>query len=80
MASTTVGTSETTIVFSVGAKGIIQNLGSGNIYISRSSGVTSASGLEIQPDKAYEIPSSIGGTWYVISDTAGTDVRYEEVN
>jgi hypothetical protein len=56
---------------------LIQNLGTGIVYVDGNSAVTTATGVKIVSGATLIIsgPNSVGAL-YLISDTAATDVRY----
>ena len=60
----------------------IQNLGPGIVYIDTDPAVTTSSGFKLIVGATYETPRQTdqgSGPFYVISDTAATDVRTLEV-
>lgn len=80
----TVGVTATPLVFGGGDTPLIQNLGPGTVYLGRDDTVTAGSGIQLGVGAAYEFPSDLGvsgsSTVYLVSDAAGTDVRYMVVN
>jgi hypothetical protein len=56
---------------------LIQNLGTGNLYVDGNPAVTTSTGVKIAAGTSLTIvgPDFIGAP-YLISDTAATDVRY----
>lgn len=63
-----------------GARVVVQNLGPGVIFLSRSADVDPAGpGIKVDVDVAYEFPGATSATYFVTSDTDGTDVRVEYV-
>lgn len=56
---------------------LIQNLGTGIVYVDGDPAVTTATGVKIAAATTLTIsgPDSVGAL-YLISDTAATDVRY----
>lgn len=80
----TVGTTVTPLGFGGGDTPLIQNLGPGTVYMGRDDTVTVGNGVRLGVGDAYEFPSDLGAsgssTVYLVSDAAGTDVRYMVVN
>lgn len=70
----TVGTTAVEIPGASGSIQAVQNLGPGVVYLG-GAGVTTANGLKIDVDQTYEPAVPFSGDRYVVSDTAGTDVR-----
>lgn len=56
---------------------LIQNLGTGIVYVDGDPAVTTATGVKIAAGTTLTVvgPDSVGAL-YLISDTAATDVRY----
>jgi hypothetical protein len=56
---------------------LIQNLGTGIVYVDGDPGVTTATGVKITAGTSITIsgPDSLGSL-FLVSDTAATDVRY----
>jgi len=56
---------------------LIQNLGTGNLYVDGDPAVTTATGVKIAAAASLTIsgPDSLGSL-FLISDAASTDVRY----
>ena len=56
---------------------LIQNLGTGNLYVDGNSAVTTSTGVKIATGTSLTIigPDDLGEL-FLISDTAATDVRY----
>jgi hypothetical protein len=56
---------------------LIQNLGTGNLYVDGNPVVTTATGVKIAAGTSLTVigPDDVGAL-YLISDTAATDVRY----
>jgi hypothetical protein len=56
---------------------LIQNLGTGNLYVDNKPAVTTSTGVKIATGTSVTVPSPDNvGALYLISDTAATDVRY----
>jgi hypothetical protein len=61
---------------------VLQNLGPGSIYFDTESDVTTATGMKLVVDDAYETPVStvgVGGNLFLVADQDNTDVRYMAV-
>lgn len=59
----------------VGQTLMIQNLGPGNVYVDATNAVTADTGIKIGIGGGWEIQNWTGGSIYLISDLANTDVR-----
>lgn len=81
MTAVTVGTSEVAVTFNRRSAPIIQNLGTDNVYWSRTSGVTASSGVEVPADSSFQFNMALmesgGPVVYMIADAADQDVRVE---
>ena len=56
---------------------LIQNLGSGALYVDGNHAVTTATGVKIPANTSLTIPGpDIIGSIYLVADAASTDVRY----
>lgn len=77
----TVGTAAVPVPYDSDSRLSLQNLGPGILYIDTQATVTAATGVQIAVGGGYESPvvGDRGGKFYLISDTANTDVRYMEV-
>lgn len=83
---TTVGTAAVRLAVSHDAGVLIQNLGSGNLYVDRDPNVSAASGVKVAADSEVSFLRNLsvgggdeGADLYMIADAAGTDVRYVEL-
>jgi hypothetical protein len=56
---------------------LIQNLGTGSLYVDGNPAVTTSTGVKIATGTSLTVssPDNVGAL-YLISDTASTDVRY----
>lgn len=80
MAAITVGNvTAVDIPVAQGAGLIVQNLGTGNVYLGNDSTVTTLTGIKLLPGANYEYPRQVNegaGAVWAIADAAGQDVRY----
>lgn len=73
----TVGTTPVEIIISSNDVDI-QNLGTGNVYVSRSETVaTTGPGIEIGTGEVYSFTNLNGVPFWLVADAAGQDVRIE---
>lgn len=82
MAAITVGTSSVQLTgFDSSSRIIIQNLGVADIYFGAASTVTTSNGVKIAAGGSFEFFGRMHGTpaVWLISGTAGQDVRWTEV-
>ena len=82
MANITVGTSAVQIAYDPERILVIQNLGTGNVYIDHDPSVTTSTGFKLAADAVYEYPRQLNlgeGAVWIIGDAADTDVRLLEV-
>lgn len=56
---------------------MVQNLGTGTVYLGSDLNVTSANGIQLLPGASMVIPTR--GPTFAISTSASTDVRYWEI-
>lgn len=55
---------------------VIQNLGPGAVFMDASNTVAPSTGIKIPVNGAYEFLDWRGGSLFIVSDAADTDVRY----
>ncbi len=82
MAAVSVGTTAVEVTgWSHGDRIWVQNLGSAPVYYGRTSGVTTATGIQIAAagSVTFAAPAERVGHIFLISGTAGQDVRWEVV-
>lgn len=76
----TVGTDPVHLDVAHDATPLIQNLGSGNLYIEATQAdCTTTSGLKLAAGDIYQYPLPLNegaGDVWLVADAAGTDVRY----
>lgn len=79
MSKVTVGTAAVALGYdhrnSSGGGLVVQNLGTGTIYLDTDSTVAVGTGLKVTSGSSFTFPKAPGAL-YAISDAAGTDVRY----
>jgi len=74
----TVGTTAVSLGLDSQSTPVIQNLGPGVVYMDNTEDVTTATGLRLAVGDTYEFFRDLnqaGGEIFLVSDTAGTDVR-----
>ena len=75
----TVGTAPVELPLGVTTTPVIQNLGPGTVYFDGSNEVTTGTGIQVPLNGSYEFPRDLGlggGTIWLVSTEAATDVRY----
>ena len=75
----TVGTTAVALPVAPGLQPWVQNLGTGTVYIDNHPNVATTTGVKLVVGAIFNFTEQIsehGGTVYLISDTASTDVRY----
>lgn len=55
---------------------VLQNLGPGDVYFDFDGAVTTGTGVKIAAGGGYELPRASARPLWVVSDQAGTDLRY----
>ena len=79
MAKIVVGTAVVRLTVEGASSPVLQNLGGGTIYIDHDPAVTAATGMKVAVGATFSFLEPIsedGGAVYLVSDAAGTDVRY----
>lgn len=82
MAASTIGTSATAVATTApGGRVIVQNLGSAPVYLGRDASVTTATGIKIEAGGHIVLDGrrSAVPDLYLVSGTAGQDVRWEVI-
>lgn len=70
-----VGTDDYPDVGATGQTVVVQNLGTGDVYIDFDAAVTTGTGFKLGVGAAYEFASVSGQSLYAVASAIGTDVR-----